>query len=370
MHDIPFMYIKPSINKKKNARTLLTIVSCKFTINNSCLSKNDNNFLYKSRSSFSFLSLSDNVFITMKTISTMHLFEAITSILMIVSSIIGLICACIFILIVIKNQQCHTLTIYLVLNSTIAGLIANLTCFTQGIYQLLDLGHDYLCTIRGLLLQVTTGMLYHTLCVQALHRLFVTVYANRRCLQTKRSNIWLIVGQWTFSILFGLPICLTDRIQYQSGSRICQVKSILSFVCNVDFLGFIWWYNWFYLFFFDDFHYSVDFNCFNLFSNRSIRKNKSILSSQSKSYSQTTPSTIWTSSYTSYSFSCYYYFHSRISLFIFLFFNTSSSVVVISISTPDLLSFYYIRTKREHAHESDYDRQCSKDSFESVNILL
>lgn len=143
---------------------------------------------------------------------------------MIVSSIFGIICAFIFILIVITNNQCHTIMVYLVLNSTIAGLIANITCFTQGIYQLLDLGHDYLCTIRGLLLQVTTGILYHTLCIQALHRLFVTVYSNRGYLQTKRSNICMITIQWMFSILFGLPIYFTNRIQYQPGSRICQVK--------------------------------------------------------------------------------------------------------------------------------------------------
>lgn len=154
----------------------------------------------------------------------MVVFETLSSILMIVCSIFGIICACIFITIVMIQCRCHTITIYLVLNSTVAGLIANITCMSQAIYQLLNIGNDILCPIRGLLLQASTGVLYHSLCVQALHRLFVTVYSTRRYLQTKQFNISMIIIQWIFSSIFGLPALLTGRITYQSGSRICQVK--------------------------------------------------------------------------------------------------------------------------------------------------
>jgi hypothetical protein len=154
----------------------------------------------------------------------MVVFETLSSILMIVCSIFGIICALIFIIIVAIHRQYHTLTILLVLNSTIAGLIANITCLSQAIYQLIDLGDDTLCTIRGLFLQTSTGILYHTLCVQALYRLFVTVYSTRRYLQTIRFNISMVVIQWIFSTTFGLPIFFLNRIRYQSGSRICQVK--------------------------------------------------------------------------------------------------------------------------------------------------
>jgi len=154
----------------------------------------------------------------------MVVFETLSSILMIVCSIFGIICALIFIIIVAIQRPCHKLTILLVLNSTIAGLIANMTCLSQATYQLIDLGNDTLCTIRGLFLQTSTGILYHTLCVQALYRLFVTVYSTRRYLQTIRFNISMVVIQWIFSTTFGLPIFFLNRIRYQSGSRICQVK--------------------------------------------------------------------------------------------------------------------------------------------------
>ena len=156
----------------------------------------------------------------------MDVFEILSSILMIVCSIFGIICALIFIIIVVTHRQCHTFTILLVLNSSVAGLIANVTCLSQAIYQLLDLGNDSLCAIRGLFLQITTGLFYHTLCVQALHRLFVTVYSTRRYLQTVRFNISMVVIQWIFSAAFGLPIFIFNRIKYQAGSCICQVNDI------------------------------------------------------------------------------------------------------------------------------------------------
>jgi hypothetical protein len=143
---------------------------------------------------------------------------------MIVCSIFGIICAFVFLIIVITHRHCHTLTIFLVFNSTVAGLIANITCISQAIYQLIDLGDDSLCIIRSFFLKTGTGALYHSLCVQALHRLFVTVYSTRRYLQTRRFHIYMIIIQWIFSATFSLPIVLTNRIKYQPGSRICQVK--------------------------------------------------------------------------------------------------------------------------------------------------
>jgi hypothetical protein len=154
----------------------------------------------------------------------MAAFETLSSILMIVCSTFGIFFAFIFIIIVSTHRECHTLTILLVLNSTLGGLLANITCISQVVYQLLDLGNDTLCAIRGLFLQAGTGVFYHTLCVQALHRLFVTVYSTRRYFQTTRFNIYMVVVQWIFSATFGLPFLLTGRITYQPGSRICQVK--------------------------------------------------------------------------------------------------------------------------------------------------
>lgn len=153
----------------------------------------------------------------------MYDFETISSVLMIICSVFGILFAFVFILIVLIYRQCQTLTIFLVLNSTLAGLLANIACISQAIYQLLDVGNDRLCAVRGLLLQAGTGVLYHTLCVQAFYRLFVTVYSTRRYLQSKQFIGLMVLIQWIFSASFGLPALFMDRITYQAGSRICQV---------------------------------------------------------------------------------------------------------------------------------------------------
>ncbi|CAF5129648.1 unnamed protein product, partial [Rotaria sp. Silwood1] len=59
----------------------------------------------------------------------------------------------------------------------------NITCACQAVYQLIGDANDPLCSFRGFLLHGLSGLLYHTLCVQALHRLFVNVFATRRFLQ-------------------------------------------------------------------------------------------------------------------------------------------------------------------------------------------
>ena len=155
----------------------------------------------------------------------MELFETLSSILMIICSIFGILCAVLFILIICFNRQCHRLTVLFVLNSTLAGLIANVTCICQAIYQLIDHSDDRLCPFRGFLLQTSTGMLYHTLCVQAFHRLFVTVYSTRRSLQTQQMTVIMVILQWIISSGFALPLLFTNRFIYQSGSRICQVEN-------------------------------------------------------------------------------------------------------------------------------------------------
>ncbi len=153
----------------------------------------------------------------------MDIFEKASSTLMLMSSIFGVGCATVFIIIVIIYQQCHTTTILLVLNSVLAGLISNSVCGSQAIYQLIGNSNDALCILRGYLLYSSTGLLYHTLCVQSFHRFFVTVLTARRYLQSKQVILTVVVVQWIISSCFVLPIVLGGRIKYNPGSRICLV---------------------------------------------------------------------------------------------------------------------------------------------------
>ncbi|UJR11561.1 hypothetical protein I4U23_015741 [Adineta vaga] len=122
------------------------------------------------------------------------------------------------------EKQFHTITIILSFNSAIAGFIINVTSACQAIYQLLSDGNDRLCSFRGFLLHAASGLLYQTLCVQALHRLFVVVFPAKRYLRSKQVMIIILIIQWLISIMFAIPALIAGRIVYQSGSRICQAS--------------------------------------------------------------------------------------------------------------------------------------------------
>ena len=154
----------------------------------------------------------------------METLDALSSAVMLAFSILGMCSAALFISIVALHRQCHTTTIMLALNTVVAGFMSNLVFGIQSAYQLLVDGDDSLCIVRGYFVNTVCGLLYHTLCVQALHRLFVTVLAKRRSLQSKRLILMLVAAQWLFSSSFVLPIALRDRLRYNQVSRICPVS--------------------------------------------------------------------------------------------------------------------------------------------------
>ena len=155
----------------------------------------------------------------------MEALEILSSLSMLICSIFGTLCAITFIVIVIHHREFWTTTILLAFNSAIAGLIINVASGSQALYQLNSDGNDALCVFRGFLLHAATGLLYQTLCVQTIYRLFVVVYATRRYLQSKQIIISITIIQWLISITFGIPTLVLDRIVYQPGSHICQVES-------------------------------------------------------------------------------------------------------------------------------------------------
>ncbi|CAF1402332.1 unnamed protein product [Adineta steineri] len=141
---------------------------------------------------------------------------------MLLCSVFGIICAITFISVVAFDRQSRTLTIMLAFNSAVAGLVINITCGCQAIYQLTGDSNDILCPFRGFLTHAATGLLYHTICVQTIHRLFVVVFPTRRHLRSVRVMVCILSFQWLVSITFGIPALILGRIVYQPGSHICQ----------------------------------------------------------------------------------------------------------------------------------------------------
>ncbi|CAF4841275.1 unnamed protein product [Rotaria sp. Silwood1] len=155
--------------------------------------------------------------------------------------LLGIGCAFIFIIILIIYRQCRTITTLLILNSIIAGFIVNVMYVYQVISQLTSDGNDKLCILRGFLLQSGCGLLYHTLCVQALYRFFATIPKRQQYLQSKYTITFIVLVQWFISITFNLPILIDGRIKFQVNYRVCQVLM-------QDLYGFLYLSIWIYFF--------------------------------------------------------------------------------------------------------------------------
>jgi hypothetical protein len=59
--------------------------------------------------------------------------------------------------------------------------------------------------IDFLISRIKAGAVYHSICLQALRRLFVTVLSNQPLLQNPKTLIIMTIVQWIFSLTFCLP---------------------------------------------------------------------------------------------------------------------------------------------------------------------
>jgi hypothetical protein len=126
------------------------------------------------------------------------------SILLIEGSL-GIFWSLTFLIILIKNGLYRKSPLALLVgNASLAGLLFHSIIFTQAFHMLIRRPH-VLCVLRGHLIHSFAGSVYHSICLQAFHRLFVTVLSHRSRLQDGRVILTMSIIQWIFSLTFCLP---------------------------------------------------------------------------------------------------------------------------------------------------------------------
>ncbi|CAF2416389.1 unnamed protein product [Rotaria sp. Silwood2] len=93
---------------------------------------------------------------------------------------------------------------FLVGNTSLAGLFFHSVIFFQGLFMVIE-HSDVYCIRQGHLIHSFAGSVYHSICLQALHRLFVTVLSNQSQLQSPKFLITMTIIQWISSLTFCLP---------------------------------------------------------------------------------------------------------------------------------------------------------------------
>lgn len=153
---------------------------------------------------------------------------------MIVSSILSILFALTFLLIVLFNKTCQTIPIMLTSNSCFVQILygsvtLSLATFSlendrqQRVYQ------DSFCALRGYLSYVGTGLLLYSFVLQAIYRYIVIVYPTYISWQSVWTQLVLICFIWMFCFISTLPSLLTNAIQYSFHDQICLVYLRLSF---------------------------------------------------------------------------------------------------------------------------------------------
>jgi hypothetical protein len=125
--------------------------------------------------------------------------------ILLIEGILGILWSLLFIIILIQHRLYKKSPLALLVgNASLAGLLFHSIIFVQSFHMLI--GHpESQCVLRGHLIHSFAGAVYHSICLQALHRLFVTVLSNRRRLQNRKVLLVMIIIQWTFSLTFCLP---------------------------------------------------------------------------------------------------------------------------------------------------------------------
>lgn len=135
----------------------------------------------------------------------MIIWQFICDIILLIEGLLGVFWALIYLIILLKHNTCRkSPMVLLVGNTSFAGLLFHTVVVCQAIYMLID-RPEVFCILRGHLIHAFVGAVYHSICLQALHRLFVIVFSSRSTLQCPKTLIIMVIIQWIFSLTFCLP---------------------------------------------------------------------------------------------------------------------------------------------------------------------
>jgi hypothetical protein len=91
-----------------------------------------------------------------------------------------------------------------------------------------ETGNISFCITISFLCYVTDAMQNYSYLLTAMYRYMSVVYPARHLWQSTKFQIALIIGQWTFSVAYAVPLLISKQIVYNIDNQICQVPLRLS----------------------------------------------------------------------------------------------------------------------------------------------
>lgn len=151
-------------------------------------------------------------------------------------SSLSLLFGFIFILIILSNRPYRTIANLLTVNSSISIVFLSISTLSISVYGLnrdlkqyrfhirIEMGNLYLCHIRTYLAHLSFFALIYSYVIQAVYRLFGTIYYHRTSFQQWKIYRYAISFKWTMSFLQLFPIGLGNHQKFLEKEFLCQME--------------------------------------------------------------------------------------------------------------------------------------------------
>ncbi len=167
------------------------------------------------------------------TIANFESWFIVTNISSIISLALAILLAIIFLIIVIFNKTCQTMSMMLASHSCIIEIIYGCIMLSKAVITFENdrkqrVFQDALCTFREYTGYVGTSLLFYSFTLQAIYRYIIVVYPTRISWQSIRVQSMLICFIWIFSIISLLPWLYTGASIYNVENQACILPFRLS----------------------------------------------------------------------------------------------------------------------------------------------
>ena len=156
-------------------------------------------------------------------------------IFMIMCTVLVVILAMSFLIIIVLDKTCRTVPMMHVANSCLAELIFGSSMLGMAIFTLEnDLKQiqyqDSFCVFRGFMGYAMAVSQNYSYLLQAIFRYNTVVHPTRLFFRSARFQALLIFLTWTFSFVCSVPYVVNDEIKYNVDNQICQMPLHFSFL--------------------------------------------------------------------------------------------------------------------------------------------
>jgi hypothetical protein len=156
-------------------------------------------------------------------------------ILMIICCVLTIILATLFLLIIIFDKTCRTISMISVANSCLMAFILGSVFLSFAIFSLQnDLQQiqyqDSLCFLRTYISYTSYTLFNCSFVLQALYRYLLVIYPNRLFWQSARFQLLAICFKWIYALLYTIPYILIGGLVYNIDNQICQLPLRVSFL--------------------------------------------------------------------------------------------------------------------------------------------